>query len=145
MKKKIKQDNQSGLKEQLARALADYDNLKKRMERERMESDDRSKAMMVAKLLPIFDMFDRVQKHVNDSGLAMALGELEKLLKDERFTAIEPKVGEKFNEETMEAIEATYQEGVESGKVVELSLKGWRMGDKILRYAKVVVSKGDNI
>jgi len=140
MKKKVKQDNQSEVKEQLARALADYDNLKKRVDRERMESDGRSKAMIVARLLPIFDMFDRVQKHVSDSGFAMALGELDKLLKDEGFSVIEPKVGEKFDEETMEAVEATHQEGVESGSVIELALKGWRMGDRILRYAKVVVS-----
>lgn len=141
MKKKVKQDNQSEVKEQLARALADYDNLKKRVDRERMESDGRSKAMIVARLLPIFDMFDRVQKHVSDSGFAMALGELDKLLKDEGFSVIEPKVGEKFDEETMEAVEAIYQEGVEPGKVIGLSLKGWRIGDKILRYAKVVVSR----
>jgi len=140
-KKKGTQDSQIDVKEQLARALADYDNLKKRFERERMEIDDRSKVMIVTQLLSVFDMFDRVQKHVNDSGLAMALGELDKLLKDEGFSVIEPKVGEKFDEETMEAVEAIYQEGVEPGKVIGLSLKGWRIGDKILRYAKVVVSR----
>lgn len=141
MKKAVKKDNQVELKEQLARALADYDNLKKRVEREQSEQSARAKIRVVANFLPVFDMFDEVCKHVEDSGLAMAMGELTKVLSEEGITPIEPKVGDKFSEEEMEAVEAI-EKPEEAGKVAETILRGYKMGDWIVRYAKVVVYRG---
>jgi len=141
MKKKSKKsvNGEQALKEQLARALADYDNLKKRAEREQEDCERRSAARLVARLFPVIDMLEQVQGHLQDSGLAIALGELAERLKEEDIEAIEPKRGEQFNEETMEAVETVADGELKEGKVTAVNLKGYRMGDRILRHAKVVV------
>lgn len=129
------------LKEQLARVLADYDNLKKRVEREKEEYYRIVVARWVAGWLAIFDMFEQVQRHLNDSGLAIAMGELKEKLKEEGIEAIEPKAGEKFDEGMMEATEAVEREGAKEGEVLEVVLKGYKIGEMVLRHAKVVVGR----
>lgn len=129
------------LKEQLARALADYDNLKKRVEKEKGEFYKVVAAKFVMGWLAIFDMFEQVQKHLNDSGLAIAMGELKEKLKEEGIETIEPMAGEKFDERTMEATEAVEREGAKEGEILEVVLKGYKMGEMVLRHAKVVVGK----
>jgi molecular chaperone GrpE len=144
MKKKEKKENNKefeAVHEQLVRALADYDNLKKRVEEEREVFSEVATARLITRFLPIFDMFEQVQKHLNDSGLAIAIGELNEKLKDEGVSPIQPKAGEVFDEHTMEAVDSIETDKVKKGEIVELSLKGWRMRDRILRYAKVVVAK----
>ena len=75
-----KQDTLGQLKSQLVRALADYDNLRKRVEREKEDIKNFASLGIVIRLLPIYDMLQDAQKHLNDSGLAITIGELEKLL-----------------------------------------------------------------
>lgn len=135
-----KKDDMDAVREQLARALADYDNLKRRVENERADFMEIAKASLLIRFLPIFDMFEQVQGHVKDSGLAIALNELREKLKEENLHEIKPQTGEPFDEQTMEAVEALDKPEME-GKVVELSLKGYKLSDNILRYAKVIVGK----
>ena len=126
------------VRNQLVRALADYDNLKKRVEAEQTTFMDVAKVRLVTRFLPIFDMFEQVQTHVNDSGMAIALGELREKLSDEGISEITAKEGDEFDEALMAAVEVVEKPEM-AGKVSSLSLKGYRMGDNILRYAKVVV------
>lgn len=131
------------LKNQLARALADYDNLRKRTEGERETWFKFAAERTTVKLLPIIDSLEAAQTHLKDQGLAIALGELKKVLIDEGLSEINPTEGEKFDPKMHEAIEVV--EGREDGKVAELVLKGWKFGDeKVVRPAKVKVFKGKN-
>src|SRR3989344_5307370 len=84
------------LKNQLARALADYDNLRKRVEREREDFGRVAKVMLLARLLPIYDMLEEAQKHLKDSGLAITIEEFAKVLKEEGIEKIEVNVGDAF-------------------------------------------------
>lgn len=130
------------LNEQLVRALADYDNLKKRVEKEREGFYEMAVARFITKMLPVFDMLEQVQEHCHDSGLAMAMGELKESLMDEGIESIEPKVGDKFNEGMMEAVEVKESKSAKDGDVLKVNLKGWKMGDNnMIRYAKVVVCR----
>jgi len=143
MKRKTKKEVEKGdgneeLRAQLVRALADYDNLKKRVEREREEYEEYATANFFMRVMPVLDMIEQVQKHLGDSGLAIALSEMADKLKTEGIEAIEPRAGDVFDTEVMEAVEV--RRGKE-GSVLELGLKGWKMGDKILRHAKVVVGR----
>ena len=133
------------LKNQLARALADYDNLRKRVEREREEVGKMAKAMIVARLLPVYDMIEGAQKHLKDSGLAITIEEFTKILKEEGIEKIEVKSGDRFDEELHEAIEVidspTSQKENEE-KIREVILSGWRLTDgPIIRHSKVRVEK----
>ena len=142
--RKKSEETTSGLKEQLARALADYDNLRKRFEREREDFGKVAKVMLIARLLSIFDMLEEAQKHLKDSGLAITLEEFVKVLKEEGFEKIDVKVGDKFDELIHEAVEVVDSRDAkgEEGKITEIILSGWRLVDGVvIRHAKVKVTK----
>lgn len=127
------------LKEQLARALADYDNLVKRVEREKGESELRSNLRLIIRLLPVIDGLRRGLAHLKDPGLAITLAELENVLKDEGIKEIKAKRGDVFNPELCEAVDVVEKNG-EGNKIVEVLLSGWKYaGGLVIRHAKVKV------
>src|SRR3990172_8787844 len=97
-KKDKKAEEVENLKAQLARALADYDNLNKRVERERIELTKFAGMGLVIRLLPIYDMLVDAQKHLKDPGLAITIQALENLLKEEGLERISATKGTKFDE-----------------------------------------------
>lgn len=145
LKTKASKPEVDTLKNQLARALADYDNLRKRVEREREEFGRLAKVMIVARLLPIYDMIEGAQKHLKDSGLAITIDEFTKILKEEGIEKIEVKPGDKFDEELHEAIEvidSSVDGKGNEGEISEAVLSGWKLTDgPVIRHAKVRVEK----
>jgi molecular chaperone GrpE len=128
------------LRVQLARALADYDNLRKRVEKERQELTRFASMGIIVRLLPIYDMLMQAQKHLNDSGLAITIGELEDLFKEEGLEKIEAGKGAKFDENIHETVEV--EEGAEKGVIEEEILSGWRFKEgPVVRHSKVKVNK----
>ena len=124
----------------LARALADYDNLSKRVDRERQDLSKITSVGIVARLLPVLDSLESAQEHLRDQGLAISIGEFKKILSEEGLDEIRPKIGDKFDEDTMEAIEVV--PGTSDNSIAELFLTGWKFSDgTIVRHAKVKVSK----
>src|SRR3989344_6535552 len=92
------------LRGQLARALADYDNLRKRTDEEKTLWIKFSSQSIITKLLTILDMLEKAKEHLKDQGLAIATLEFKKILNEEGVTEIQPKVGESFDHELHEAI-----------------------------------------
>jgi molecular chaperone GrpE len=137
------------LKNQLARVLADYDNLRKRTEEEKALWVKFSTQRVLTTLLSILDNFEFSQKHLNDPGLAIAIGEFKKLLGEEGLEEIVPKEGEDFDHNLHEAVESVeVKEPGKEGKVAELLLPGWKfkeseeilpVGRSVIRHAKVKV------
>ena len=142
--KNIKQENSSqvnDLQSQLARALADYDNLRKRTDIEREVLLKFSSERIIARILPILDGIESAQMHLKDSGLAIIIADFKKLLYDERLEEIKCNKGEDFNEDLHEVIEIS--EGGKKGTISELILSGWKFIDgPVLRHAKVKVFGG---
>ena len=131
------------LRNQLARALADYDNLRKRSEIEREVLLKFSSERIITRVLPILDSLENAQKHLKDGGLAIIIVDFKKLLCDEMLEEISPKKGDIFNEELHEAIEAC--EGGKKGTILEVVLPGWKFKEgPVLRHGKVKVY-GDKI
>lgn len=128
------------LKAQLLRTLADYDNLVKRVEKEREILGKVASVGVIAKLLPVLDNLENAQEHIEDSGLAICIGEFKKVFNEEGLTEIDPKIGDEFDEHLMEAIEVTA--GERDNLISEVVLKGWKFNDgQVVRHAKVKVSK----
>ncbi len=128
------------LKMQLARALADYDNLRKRVEREKEEGKYLSKLVIISRLLPTFDMFTDAQRHLNDPGLGISLKVLQDTLSEEGIVEVDAKTGDAFNEDWHEAIDTTAGTAEQNGTIAEVFLKGYRFTDgPIIRHAKVKV------
>ena len=129
------------VKNQLMRALADYDNLRKRIEREREEFEKIASVKFAAKMLTVFDMIEEAQKHLKDSGIALTLEEFKKILEEEGIEKIQMGQGDKFDEEICEAVEVV--KNGKDGKIVEVVLTGWKFSDgPVIRPIKVKVSKG---
>lgn len=133
------------LKEQLARALADYDNLVKRVEREKEELVFRSSLGLILRLLPIVDNLRQAMVHLKDAGLAITLGELENILKEEGIEEIRVKSGDKFDHELCEVTEVV-ENSAHDNKIVEVVLSGWKYVDgPVIRHVKVKVGKAKEI
>jgi len=131
------------LKSQLIRTLADYDNLVKRVEREREILGKVASISILTKLFPVLDNLENAQEHLQDPGLSICIGEFKKVLSEEGLTEINPKIGEEFDEKVMEAIEVTA--GEKDNVISEVVLKGWKFNDgEVIRHAKVKVSKIEN-
>jgi molecular chaperone GrpE len=133
------------MKAMLARALADYDNLSKRVDRERQDLGKIASVSILARLLPVLDNLESAQKHLQDPGLAISIVEFQKVLSEEGLDEIRPKAGEAFDPQFMEAIEvvagASDNNKLEA-KVAEVVLPGWKFEDGIVvRHAKVKVER----
>ncbi len=139
-KHKEKDDIQE-LRGQLARALADYDNLQKRTEKEKKEWVEFAKKSLVTKFLPIYDMILSAQKHLNDPGIAIVVSSFENVLAEEGIEIIRPKVGDNFNEEFHEALDVQQTDDPKkTGKISFLVLPGFKFKDgMVIRHAKVNV------
>jgi molecular chaperone GrpE len=128
------------VKGMLARALADYDNLSKRVDRERQDLGKIASVGIIIRLLPVLDGLESAQINLKDQGLAISIGEFKKVLTETGLNEIRPRVGEPFDTETMEAIEVV--PGASNNNIVETVLPGWRYSDgTVVRHAKVKVSK----
>lgn len=131
------------LSNQLARALADYDNLRKRVEKEKQIFEKVSNLRLVVKLLPVLDIIKKSQAHVKDPGIALTVKEFEEALKSEGVEEIKVKVGEEFDPEIHEAVEVAgnpLSDG--KAKIVEILLTGWRFIEgPVIRHTKVRVAK----
>lgn len=145
--KKLKKDKQEladveleNLKAQLVRALADYDNLRKRVEREQESIIKLASSVLITRLLPVIDMLDQAQNHLNDPGLAICVTEVKNILREEGAVLMDIKPGDVFDEGVCEAIETLDGNEENNGRVAEVVLPGWKFSDgEVIRHAKVKV------
>ena len=141
------------LKEELARehdmylrALADYDNYRRRIERERATAARSGKRDLILQLLEVLDGFDRALLHVGNApasvseGLQLLQRKLLSVLEAQGVTPLQ-SLGETFNPELHDAIGTVKSEDVEPGAVADEVQRGYRWGDDLLRPARVRVAK----
>lgn len=136
MKKVIHQENEDW-KAKYLRALADYQNLERRVQDEKEEVRKFAAEGIIKRLLPAVDSLKRAKDHVQDAGLALAFKQLEAVLEELGVEKIDV-LGKPFNPEVMECIEVV--EG-EENVVTEEVLPGYRFYGKLLRVAQVKVGK----
>ena len=122
--------------EKYLRALADYQNLERRIEREKDLLIKIASSVLVIKLLPVLDNLERAQVHLKDPGLEHVIRQFKEALATEGVSEVETN-GD-FDPTLHEAI--THGDGPE-GKILEVLEKGYKLGDRILRPAKVKIGK----
>lgn len=120
------------------RALADYHNLERRVEKEREEMVRFSSAVVALKFLPVLDNLEKAAAHLQDSGLEMIISQFKDALRSEGIEEVEAQ-GVEFDPNFMEAVKTV--PGEEDNIVAEVLQTGYRIGDKALRPAHVVVAK----
>lgn len=126
------------LEERLKRTMADYQNLERRIEEERKLLSKLSAMLLVEKLLPVLDNLENAQSHLKDEGLEMVIKQFKEILNQEGVEEIEA-IGQQFDPNKHEAVEA--QTGENDNIVARVVAKGYKIEDKVIRPAKVVVTK----
>lgn len=126
------------LENQLKRALADYQNLVKRVGEERRDWIKSANKDIILRLLPILDTLILARKHDASEGFSVSIKQFQQALKDEGVEKIETEE-KQFDPHIMECVQ---MEKGEEGKVLEEIRAGYKMGDKVLRPSQVKVGQG---
>lgn len=142
--KQVKQDKEA-IQDQLLRTLAEMDNMKKRLDKERIQWTDTANAELLRAILPVADDLERSLKTTQDGsefrqGIEMIYQKLIRVLEDKGVTAM-ISVGTPFDVDKHDALMQMEKKGVKPGMVIEEHEKGYVLHGRVLRHAKVLVSK----
>jgi molecular chaperone GrpE len=124
---------------------AEYENYRRRTQNQAAQRYQDGRNDVVSALFPVGDNLERALSSCSDEntrqGLEMILKSFKKVLEGEGVEEIDP-TGEPFDAAFAEAIMAVpCEDGEESGTVKQVYLKGYKKGDKVLRYAQVIVTQ----
>lgn len=124
---------------------AEYENYRRRTQNQAAQRYQEGRNDVVAALFPIGDNLERALTSCTDEntkqGLDMILKSYKKVLEGEGVVEIDP-INQPFNADEMEAIMAMpAADGEDSGIVKQVYVKGYKKGDKVLRYAQVIVTQ----
>ena len=136
-------------KEKYLRLFAEFENYKKRTARERIELFSTASEEVMTSLLPILDDFDRasaeIKKNKDDEifkGIILIQNKFTDALKSKGLSLIEVKEGDEFSADDHEAVTQIEAPSAKlKGKIIDVIEKGYKLGDKIIRYPKVVIGK----
>jgi len=127
------------------RKLAEFDNFRKRTERERVEIKRHANEELVRELLPVLDNFERALEHRSESdvgafheGVEMIAKQLWNTLERQGLEIIDP-MGERFSPEYHEAVHQVDDESMEPGTVASVLAKGYICNGRLVRPAMVGV------
>ena len=128
------------------RLAADFDNYRKRVAREHAELVVRANERILNELLPVLDDLERALEAASaheeaklEEGVELVHRSLAALLERHGLTPIETEGA--FDPHVHEALAAQPGEGAEPGSVLQVLQKGYRLGDRVLRPARVIVSE----
>ncbi len=135
--------------EQLVRLKAEFENYRKRIERERPLLIDLGKEKVIEKFLPLYDVMLKAQAEINKkganvdtlkSGLEMVFKEMQRIFAAEGIKPIDC-IGTDCNYELHDVLTTLPSDKKNDGKVVEEVQKGFTLNGKVLRHSKVCVGK----
>ncbi|MGA7343156.1 MAG: nucleotide exchange factor GrpE [Terracidiphilus sp.] len=131
------------LLDRLARLQAEFDNARKRAERERVEFRDYATGSVVEQFLPVVDNFELALKSTGSaeqlrSGVALIVKQMEEILRQMQVIPV-PALGEAFDPRVHEAIGSVDRDDLPDQHVAEEIRRGYRMRDRLLRPALVRV------
>ena len=135
------------LHNQYLMAMADFDNYRKRMIKEKQETYDYANAALLSDLLDSLDNFDRTIDAAKDAkdaksiadGIKMINNSLVKMLEDKYGLVGYGKEDDEFNPDEHEAIGRMEDEKAKKETLAQVYLKGYKLKDKVIRHAKVMV------
>ncbi len=132
-------------KDAYLRILAEYDNYRKRSQREKEASYGDAKANTLKQLLPVIDNFGRATENKTDDievyrkGVEMTISQLNEILKNLEVEAF-GEVGEEFDPNIHNAVMTVENSDLPENSIAAVFEKGYKMGDRILRFATVQVT-----
>lgn len=136
-------------KDKFIRLFAEFDNFRRRTARESIETRKSASEEVMSAILPVLDDFDRalteLKKSEDDSmykGIELIQSKMKNILTSKGLKEMEVKQGDAFDSEYHEAITQVPAPSKKLvGKIVDVVEKGYTLGDKVLRYPKVVTGQ----
>ena len=136
-------------KEKFLRLFAEFENYKKRTSRERIELFSTASQELMTSLLPVLDDFDRANQEIIKNsedeiykGVSLIQNKLFDTLKSKGLKIVEVNKGDSFDADDHEAVTqiAAPSEDLK-GKIIDVIEKGYKLGEKVIRYPKVIIGK----
>lgn len=129
------------------RTAAELDNYRKRVAREKEELASYTTERVITALLPVLDNLERALQHSDEDtplhdGLLQVHKQFQRTLADFGLIEITAKPGDHFNPEIHEAVSHIASADHPDGTIIEQLQGGYKLGDRLLRPTRVVVSKG---
>jgi molecular chaperone GrpE len=136
-------------KDKFLRLFAEFENYKKRTAKERIDLFKTANQEVLQALLPVMDDFDRAMQQISKSedealvkGVELIHEKLKSTLVAKGLEQVEVKAGDDFNADFAEAITQIPAPSEDlKGKIVDVIEKGYKLGDKIIRFPKVVIGQ----
>ncbi|XLS28109.1 nucleotide exchange factor GrpE [Flavobacteriaceae bacterium M23B6Z8] len=136
-------------KDKFLRLFAEFENYKKRVSKERVELFKTANQDVVQALLPVIDDFDRALVEIGKAednelfkGVELISSKLKETLKNKGLENLDTKPGDSFDADIHEAVTQIPAASEDmKGKIVDVIEKGYKLGDRIIRYPKVVVGQ----
>jgi len=134
-------------KDKFLRLFAEFENYKKRTSKERIDLFKTANQEVLQALLPVLDDFDRAMVQISKSedevllkGVELIHNKLKDTLVSKGLEQVDVKAGDPFNADFAEAITQIPAPTEKlKGKIVDVLEKGYKLGDKIIRFPKVVI------
>jgi molecular chaperone GrpE len=146
--KKLKKEKEE-LREQLLRKVAEFDNYKKRTERDFLIRIQNANERLITDLLPVLDDMERsiehTQQHGNEvdsliEGSELIYKKLLAILEKEGLESL-PSVGEDFDPDKHDALMQAESKDYETGKIINEHQKGYLLNGRVIRHSQVIVAK----
>lgn len=136
-------------KDRYLRTFAEFENYKRRTEREKIELYKTAGADILKSLLPVLDDFERALKEIEKSGdqdlatgVLLISNKLQETLRAKGLEKMDIRAGDDFNADRHEAVtQIPAPEKKLIGKIVDIIENGYTLGDKIIRYPKVIIGQ----
>ncbi|MGJ5617701.1 nucleotide exchange factor GrpE [Sulfitobacter sp. MF3-043] len=138
------------LKDRFMRALADAENARKRSEKDRREAENYGGSKLARDMLPVYDNMKRALEVATEDqravsgplleGVELTMRELLNVFKKHGIDLIEPKVGDRFDPQSHQAMFEAPVPGTRAGDIIQIAAEGFMLHDRLLRPAQVGVS-----
>lgn len=136
-------------KDKFLRLFAEFENYKRRTAKERIELFSTASEEVMISLLPVLDDFDRASIEIEKDkdneilkGIVLIKNKLIDSLKSKGLSLIEINKGDEFNADHHEAVtQIDSPDKNMKGKIIDIIEKGYKLGEKVIRYPKVVIGK----
>ena len=133
-------------KEKYVRLFAEFENYKRRTAKERIELFKTAGKDVLSSLVPVLEDFKRAisqeGSNSDDEGINLIFSKFNETLKNQGLIEVEVNLGDVFDAEIHEAIsQIPAQEDSQKGKIIDIIQNGYKIGDNIITYPKVVVAQ----
>ena len=144
----VLQEKNVELNDKFLRLYSEFDNFRKRTQKEKIDLYKNANEDVIVSLLPVIDDFERALKSIDESkelkglkeGISLIYQKLQNTLNQKGLKAMESSIGDKFDLDLHESVSQVPTDDKKmKGKIIDEIEKGYTLNDKVIRYAKVVI------